>query len=381
MMTERAGAPQGVAGLAAAGILSAVDGRRTEELIDMHTFRNGLGRATSLALLPALVVMFPVGAGAAGLPGTIEVLSEPAGAAVFVDGDERGVTPLSVPGLSAGAHRVRIVKEGFVENSRVVNVAAGGRQSVGLSLTQAQPTPPPPPEAAPQGEGWSTRKKVLVGAAGAAVLIGGIALLSGVDGTADDQPPVAGTISVSPTGLGLAGVTNFTFTSQGASDPENAALTYTWNFGDGATGSGATSAHVYNSAGTFNATLTVSDGAHQVTAAGHEVTTGDVNGTWVNFDPAVGGARIRRVSFQRSGAQLSGTYRTNLAPGHTGSVNGSMTSPNNLVFEAKLQDDLGQQVGFDFEGTFDSTLTSFTGLAEGYLLGEHGKTLVFGREQ
>jgi hypothetical protein len=344
----------------------------------MHIFRNGLGRATSLVLLPALVVVFPIGAGAAGLSGTIEVVSEPAGAAVFVDGDERGVTPISLAGVPAGPHRVSIVKEGFVENSRVVNVPAGGRESVGLSLTQAQA---PPPASAPQGEGWSTRKKVLVGAGAAVVLIGGIALLSGGDSTPDDQSPVAGTISVSPTGLGLAGVTNFTFTSQGASDPENAALTYTWNFGDGATGSGATAAHVYNSAGTFNATLTVSDGAHQVTAAGLSVTTGDVNGTWVNFDPAVGGARERRVTFQRSGAQLSGIYRTNLAPGHTGSVNGSMTSPNALQFEAKLQDDQGQQVGFTFEGTFNSSLTSFTGLAEGYLLGERGKTLTFGREQ
>lgn len=343
----------------------------------MHTLRNMSGRAISLVLIAALAVVFPVPAGAAGQPGTIEVVSDPAGAAVFVDGDARGVTPLTVAGLPAGAHRVRVVKDGFVENSREVSVAAGGRESLGLRLTQ-QPAPPPSPAA--QGEGWSTRKKALVGAGAALVLIGGIALLSGGSSEADDQAPVAGTISVSPTGLGLAGVTNFAFTSQGATDPENAPLTYSWNFGDGATGSGATAAHVYNSGGSFNVTLTVSDGTHQVTAAGRTVTTGDINGQWVNFDPAVGGAHIRRVTFTRSGAQLSGTYRTSLAPGRTGSVTGSMTSPNNLQFEAKLQDDQGVQVGFSFEGTFDSSLTSFAGLAQGYLLGERGKTLVFGKE-
>ena len=45
-----------------------------------------------------------------------------------------------------------------------------------------------------------------------------------------------------------------------SSDQDNDALTYSWNFGDGKTGTGVTTNYVYNSVGTFVVTLTVSDG-------------------------------------------------------------------------------------------------------------------------
>jgi len=45
-----------------------------------------------------------------------------------------------------------------------------------------------------------------------------------------------------------------------STDPDNDALSYVWNFGDGQTGSGISPAHVYSLAGTFNVILTVQDG-------------------------------------------------------------------------------------------------------------------------
>jgi hypothetical protein len=45
-----------------------------------------------------------------------------------------------------------------------------------------------------------------------------------------------------------------------SSDADGDALTYTWEFGDGATGSGAAPTHVYASVGTFSVRLTVADG-------------------------------------------------------------------------------------------------------------------------
>jgi PKD repeat protein len=44
-----------------------------------------------------------------------------------------------------------------------------------------------------------------------------------------------------------------------ASDPEGDPLSFAWDFGDGATGSGETPGHAYAAAGTYTATVTVSD--------------------------------------------------------------------------------------------------------------------------
>jgi hypothetical protein len=74
---------------------------------------------------------------AAGAPtGTLSVSSTPAGAAVYVDGQFVGQTPVNVPSLSDGDHRVRIVKDGYLENSRVVAVAAGKINPLLVRLTE-----------------------------------------------------------------------------------------------------------------------------------------------------------------------------------------------------------------------------------------------------
>lgn len=50
-----------------------------------------------------------------------------------------------------------------------------------------------------------------------------------------------------------------TFDGSGSSDPEGTIASYFWDFGDGTTQSGQTLTHVYAGAGTFTATLTVTD--------------------------------------------------------------------------------------------------------------------------
>lgn len=50
------------------------------------------------------------------------------------------------------------------------------------------------------------------------------------------------------------------FDGSGSSDPNGDALTYAWDFGDGATGNGATATHSYAGAGTYTVSLVVNDG-------------------------------------------------------------------------------------------------------------------------
>jgi hypothetical protein len=67
--------------------------------------------------------------------GRILVRSRPAGARVAVDGKDYGPTPAAVRGLSHGAHRVRIVHDGYVtEERRFVVTASRPAQSMTVDL-------------------------------------------------------------------------------------------------------------------------------------------------------------------------------------------------------------------------------------------------------
>ena len=57
-----------------------------------------------------------------------------------------------------------------------------------------------------------------------------------------------------------------TFNGSG-SDPDGQTLIFSWSFGDGATALGASAAHVYSTANTYTATLTVSDGQLSATSS------------------------------------------------------------------------------------------------------------------
>ncbi|MFI6345487.1 PQQ-dependent sugar dehydrogenase [Streptomyces sp. NPDC050560] len=65
------------------------------------------------------------------------------------------------------------------------------------------------------------------------------------------------------------------FSSEGSSDPEGGALSYSWDFGDGATSTDADPTHEYTEAGTYSPTLTVTDPEGLTGTASLVVTAGN----------------------------------------------------------------------------------------------------------
>ena len=84
-----------------------------------------------------------------------------------------------------------------------------------------------------------------------------------------NRPPVA-VLTASPTS-GVAPLA-VAFTGSGSSDPESGTLTYSWTFGDGATSDQTNPQHTYAAAGTYTATLTVTDQLNGVASQSVTVT-------------------------------------------------------------------------------------------------------------
>lgn len=74
--------------------------------------------------------------------------------------------------------------------------------------------------------------------------------------TASGQPPVAALTATATSGTVPLTVN---FSAAGSSDPDGSIVAYDWSFGDGSSATGATVSHVYGTAGSFTATLKVTD--------------------------------------------------------------------------------------------------------------------------
>ncbi len=72
--------------------------------------------------------------------GNLLVRTSPDGATVFIDGDRRGVTPLTVQKLPLGTRRVRVQRDGFTTEERQVALTRSRpSRSLDLRLTRTEP--------------------------------------------------------------------------------------------------------------------------------------------------------------------------------------------------------------------------------------------------
>lgn len=110
-------------------------------------------------------------------------------------------------------------------------------------------------------------------------------------------------VSVAPAGTALLNATVVTFNAT-ATDPEGDTLTYQWTFGDGATGTGATTTHVFTRTGSLVVTLAVNDGL-KTTSVSRTVVVGDLTGSWLPTSTMIMGET--RLDVQQSGSRVNVT--------------------------------------------------------------------------
>ncbi len=69
--------------------------------------------------------------------GSLTVITDPSGAQVSIDGAVKGVSPATIPGLSAGSHTLHLKLEDYYDLSTTVNITAGQNQNYTTGLRKA----------------------------------------------------------------------------------------------------------------------------------------------------------------------------------------------------------------------------------------------------
>jgi hypothetical protein len=331
-------------------------GRLMEAENMTRNFNPGGGPMRRAALaLAAVLALNPGAAPAAGaaakdaeaaaVRGALVIQSEPAGANVYVDGRLAGHTPLQVGSLTPGDHRVRVVKDGYLENARIVSVGTTPK-NVLVTLTPHTATSKASAEQLSGGGGAGGPSKWLwIGLAGGGAVAAALVLAN------RNSAPEAGSVVANPT-TGLAASTAIVFTAQGANDPDDDALTFNWNFGDGSSATGERVTKTYANAGTFNVSLEVSDGKKTATAAG-SVTIRSLTGNWLGTINTLN-ARPFTMMLTQSGAAITGNYFDSAG---SGNVTGTVSAGNAVTLFVV-------QPGFErltFQGLADSGVNNVNG--------------------
>jgi len=173
----------------------------------------------------------------------------------------------------------------------------------------------------------------------------------------------SGTVSQAPAGKGLMHATLFTLAAEGFSSSDGAALTYSWDFGNGdRRTAGPSVAYVYSGTGTFNVTATATNTAGTSAAATlNGLQVGSVTGRW-GLKDAAGAFILRSTWIDQNGTRLSGDD-TGLNCKFT--VTGAVATPRavTVTYTRPVTDCAGRNlpVTQTFTGVMDQALLTMAG--------------------
>jgi uncharacterized delta-60 repeat protein len=134
-----------------------------------------------------------------------------------------------------------------------------------------------------------------------------------------DRPPTA-VFSYAPSSPKTGEAVSFD--GAASSDPDGAVSSYSWDFGDGSSATGATPSHAYAAAGSYTVRLTVTDDSGSVSQADAVVTAGDPSGS----RPSAGEGEAERPSGSGDTQLASGLGGADA--GGIGGVGGSGDGPS-----------------------------------------------------
>jgi hypothetical protein len=175
------------------------------------------------------VTSFQIVTGATPAYGTLDLRSVPTGAAIYLDGQYIGYTPRTLF-VSQGAHRVTISKSGYWTWMGSFFIIGSPTRTVNATLVAM--------------------------------------------GTTGNQAPTTAFIfSPSNPGVGLW----VQFDASASSDSDGTISSYSWSFGDGATGTGRSIWHRFMSSGTYTVQLTATDNDGKSASATEQVHVGPTN--------------------------------------------------------------------------------------------------------
>ena len=152
-------------------------------------------------------------------------------------------------------------------------------------------------------------------------------IVSSLTASSGNQPPAAD-FSASPVS-GTAPL-SVSFDASASSDADGTIVSYAWDFGDGTTGSGVTAGHTYQSAGSFTATLTVSDNDNAQNSATKAITVQSTSGG--------GEIVLFQDNFNRVGSTLGANWRLD---GGSFSTDGAMAVSGGSANWAAMTASLG----------------------------------------